>query len=150
MDCLNSFILGKSNTAVGNNALYASDNTAIGVNSLLSCTGGTKSCLGYDSGSLITTGTGNICVGVGAASGSYDNTISDNIYIGNGTSTTASGVLGSIILGNNASCTTSDQLILSPSITTFNFPSLVSSMGTGMGTILEYDSEEYNSFCRNL
>jgi len=96
--------------------------------------------LGYNSGSSITTGTGNICFGVGAALGSYDNTVSYNIYIGNGTSSTASGVLGSIILGNSATCNTSDQLILSPSITTFNVLGLVSSTGTGKGIILEYDS----------
>jgi len=80
-------------------ALYAvstaSDNTAIGAKSLLSCTDGINSCFGVNSGSLIITGTGDI--GVGAALGSYDNTVSDNIYIGNGTSTTDSGVLGSII-----------------------------------------------------
>jgi len=146
MDSLNSLTLGRSNTAVVNNALYtvstSSGNTAISVNSLLSCTGGSNSCLGYSSGSLITRGSGNICIGVGSTSGSFDNTVSDNTYIGNGTSTTASGVLGSLILGNNASCSTSDQLILSPSITTLNVLGLVSSTGSGEGTILEYDSSK--------
>jgi len=111
--------LGKSNTTVGNNAVStSSDKTTIGVNSLLSCTASNNSCLAYNAGSLITGGTGNICIGVGSASGTYDNTVSDNI--GNGTSTTASGVLGSIILGNNASCST----------------------GSREGTILEYDSSK--------
>jgi len=54
--------------------------------------------LGYNAGSLVTSGSGNICIGVGSASGSFDNTVSDNIYIGNGMSTIASGVSGSIIL----------------------------------------------------
>jgi len=49
MDCLT---WGKSSTAVGNNAVStASDKAAVGVNSLLSCTGGTNSCLGFDAGS---------------------------------------------------------------------------------------------------
>jgi len=57
-------------------------------------------------------------------------------------STTASGVLGRIILGNNTTCNTSDQLILLPTVTTLNVLGLVSSMGTGMGTILEYHSSK--------
>jgi len=88
MDCLNSLTSGEGNSVFGNNALYAvitsSDKTTIGVNSLLSCTGGSNSCLGYNAGSLITSGSGNISIGVGSASGSLDNTVSDNIYIGNG------------------------------------------------------------------
>jgi len=144
MALLNSLTSGKYNTSVGKGSLYSAstllNNTSMGSSCLSNCTGSNNTALGSTAGSSITTGSGNICLGIGSASGQYDNTVSDNIYIGNGTSTTASGVLGGIILGNNASCSMSNQLSLGSTITSFNFPGLTSSTGSGEGTILEYDS----------
>jgi hypothetical protein len=50
--------------------------------------------------------------------------------------------MGSIILGSNTSCNTSNQLIVWSTITSVNIPGLASSTGTGTGTIIEYDSSK--------
>jgi len=49
-------------------------------------------------------------------------------------------ISGSIALGSNAIINNYNQLMVAPTITSFNISGLTTSMGTGEGTIREYDS----------
>jgi len=116
--------------------------------------------LGVGLGALeqLTTGTNNIAIGLGAASGQYGlTTSSGNLMIGinSGPSCVTGGnntflgyntlmygtnyIVGSIALGANAKITFYNQLMVAP-ITQFNMPGLTPSTGTSAGTILEFDS----------
>jgi predicted heme/steroid binding protein len=116
---------GSYNTAIGNNALAAnttaSNNTAVGYQALYNAnrtadTSGNNTAIGYGAGSNLTTGTGNIFVGLnssaGAATDSYEIVIGAGIT-GKGSSTTYIGTAGSIYNISNTSSwnTTSDQRI---------------------------------------
>jgi len=106
----------------------------------------------------LTTGTDNIAIGLGAASGQYGLTTgtgnvmlgiisgpscitgSNNTFLGYNTLMYgATYIVGSIALGANARITGNNQLMVTPNITQFNIPGLTASTGTGAGTILEFD-----------
>jgi len=104
--------------------------------------------------SQLTTGTDNIAIGLGAASGKYDlNTGSGNVMLGvnsgpscvTGSNNTflgyntlmygASYIVGSIALGAGAKVTGYYQFKVASNVTQFNIPGLTPLTGTCMGTI---------------
>jgi len=119
---------------------------------------GTNLGVGPDTLNQLTTGTNNIAIGSGAASGQYGLTTgSSNVMIGvnSGPSCTtgnnntfleyntsmygANYIVGSIALGAGAKVTGYNQLMVASNVTQFNIPGLVASTGTSAGTILEFD-----------
>jgi len=120
---------------------------------------GTNLGVGPDTLSQLTTGTNNITIGSGAASGKYGLTMgsgnvmlglnsgpacitgNNNTFLGYNTSMYgANYIVESIALGANAKVTGYNQFMVAPHVTQFNIPGLVASTGTGAGTILEFDS----------
>jgi len=106
----------------------------------------------------LTTGTKNIVIGLGAASGKYGLTTgsgnvmlgvnsglscitgNNNTFLGYNTSMYAASYIdGSIALGTGAKVTGYNQFMIPPNVTQFNIPGLTASFGTGVGTILEFD-----------
>jgi hypothetical protein len=77
---------GNFNTADGYQALYSNiagvNNTAVGVNALLRSTASNNVALGYNAGSNITTGAGNVCIGAGVlgVAGQSNTTRIKNVY----------------------------------------------------------------------
>jgi len=129
--------------AVGYNAMNSittgGNNTTIGSQCLPNITAGFNSIgLGFLAGGEVTTGHGNTLIGTASALAltmGYDNTV-----VGNNTNVYADYCSESIVLGAWCTNTASNQLYVSPSITLFNISGLITSMGTGVGTIMEFDS----------
>jgi len=108
----------------------------------------------------LTTGTQNTAIGNSAAGGLYRLTTgSRNVMVGynlggsceSGSNNTFLGTNTQfkpgqsafnefIALGSNAIINTNNQLMVAPTITSFNISGLTASTGTGEGTILEFDS----------
>jgi len=86
----------------------------------------------------LTTGSGNVMVGYNSGGG-YQ-TGSNNNFLGANTQFTgATYISGSIALGEGATVSKENQLVVVPTITSFNISGLTTSTGTGTGTILEYN-----------
>jgi len=123
-NALNSVTAQNSNVGVGDSALTScigDDNTAVGSSALHELTsGGSNVGIGLEAASSLTTGTNNICIGT-----------SSNVY--------SDACSKAIILGASATNTASNQLYISPSVTSFNISGLAASTGSGAGTILEFD-----------
>jgi len=85
-------------------------------------------------------GSGNVMVGYN--SGGSCESCSNNTFLGTNTQFKLgqSAYNGSIALGSNAVINTNNQLMVMPTITSFNISGLTASTGTGEGTILEFDS----------
>jgi len=102
----------------------------------------------------LTTGTNNIAIGSGEASGQYGLTTgsgnvmlgvnlgtacitgNNNTFLGYNTSMYgASYIVGSVALGAGATINSYNQLMVASNVTQFNIPGLVTSTGTGAGTI---------------
>jgi len=119
---------------------------------------GTNLGVGPDTLNQLTTGTNNIAIGSGTASGKYGLTTgsgnmmlgvnsglscitsNNNTFLGYNTSMYgASYINGSVALGAGATITSYYQLMVASNVTQFNIPGLAASTGTGVGTILEFD-----------
>jgi len=139
---LKSLTGGSWNTAFGYNALGStttnSSNVAFGDSALGSCLGSNNTAVGSSALHELTTGISN--VGIGAEAGASLTTGSNNVCIGTSSNVYSDACSGAIILGASATNTASDQLYISPTITSFNISGLAASTGTGAGTILEFDS----------
>jgi len=75
-------------------------------------------------------------LGGSCISGSNNTFLGTNTHLGPGQSS----ISGSIVLGANAITNTNNQLMVAPTITSFNISGLTASRGTREGTILEFDS----------
>src|SRR4029077_19678633 len=86
LQALLSNTTGANNTANGFQALYSnttgSNNTAEGSQALLHNTGASNIGLGYNAGSSLTTGNGNVCIGAGVlgVAGESNTTRIRNVY----------------------------------------------------------------------
>jgi hypothetical protein len=78
---------------------------------------------------------------VGYNSGGGCQTGPNNTFLGANTQFTGSTyITRSIALGEGATVREENQLVVAPTITSFNISGLTASTGTGTGIILEYDS----------
>lgn len=129
---LNNNSSGDANTAIGQEALSNSttgqSNTAIGYQTLLNNTTGVyNTFVGITAGTGITTGSGNVGLGWSTLSGGPNGTGQNNIGIGQlagenvgaanfsiaiGSGTQINGYSSSIVLGQNASATANNQLVI--------------------------------------
>jgi len=138
------------------------NNNTTNITTLQSCTvsSGTNFGVGPDVFDNLTTRTQNTAIGNLASGGQYKlSTGSGNVMVGyNSGGSCESGsnntFLGTntqfkpgqsafnefIALGSNAIINTNNQLMVAPTITSFNISGLTASTGTGEGTILEFDS----------
>lgn len=113
-------ISGFSNTVIGNGAGYfmtGALNTAVGQDSLYSNSGTTNVGIGANAGATISSGSGNVCIGVssggisngsgnvciGTNSGGNIGTGSNNIHVGSNTTSSASSNTNEIIIGTGVS-----------------------------------------------
>jgi len=115
---------------------------------------GTNLGVGPDTLSQLTTGTNNIVIGSGAASGEYGLTTgsgnvmlginsgpacvvgNNNTFLGYNTSMYgANYIVGSIALGAGAKVTGYKQFMVASNVTQFNIPGLTPLTGTSVGTI---------------
>jgi hypothetical protein len=129
---LRTLVNGEKNTAVGARTLYyctASNNTAVGNQAGDNVTTGEENVLiGPEAGGNLTTGNCNVCIG--SHCGVYSDDCTNAIVLGSRSSPSSTPYTN----------TASNQLYIAPAVTSFNFPSLAASTGTGAGTIIEYDS----------
>jgi len=88
----------------------------------------------------LSTGSGNVMVGYN--SGGSCESGSNNTFLGTNTQFKPGQTAfdGSIVLSSDAVINTNNQLMVAPTITSFNISGLTSSTGTGEGIILEFDS----------
>jgi hypothetical protein len=87
----------------------------------------------------LTTGSRNVMVGYNSGGGCQ--TGSNNTFLGANTQFTgATYISGSIALGEGATVSKENQLVVASNITSFNMSGLTASTGTGTGTILEFNS----------
>jgi len=118
-----------------------SNGTNFGQNVLQDLTTGYENtALGNDAGMGtygLTTGSGNVMIGYNSGGGCVSG--SNNTFLGANTQFTgATYIVGSIALGEGATVTQENQLMVASNIAFFNISGLVS--GTGTRTILEFDS----------
>jgi len=88
--------------------------------------------VGYNSGGICETGSNNTFLGANTALAPGQQWISESIALGEGV------------------VTDSNQLMVASNVNSFNISGLTPSTGSREGTILEFDSRKYNSFCRNI
>jgi len=136
-------VLQSQITNLQSNIVVTGTNLGVGPGTLEQLTTGTDNiaiCLGRASGQYgLTTGSGNVMLGIN--SGLICVTGSNNTFLGHNTSMYgASYIVGSIALGTNAKVTGYNQLMVAPNITQFNIPGLTPLTVTSLGTILEFDS----------
>jgi len=88
----------------------------------------------------LATGSGNVMVGYNSG-GTCENG-SNNTFLGANTQLELGNtyISGSIALGEGATTSENNQLMIASNVTSFNISGLTASMGTGEGTILEFDS----------
>jgi len=136
--------LSLCNFAVGSqnfqNLTTGSFNTAIGQNSSTKITtASNKVTLGYDAGGggsgFVTSGN-NIAIGYSAANSTNDAAATNNIYIGPNTTTSATGVSNSIMLGNGTTSCVSNEFMIS-NIHHLNIPALTT-LADGTGILMQY------------
>jgi len=79
---------------------------------------------------------------IGASSGGSCMNGSNNTFLGRNTGFKRgiTSYSGSIALGTSATITNYNKLMVASNITAFNIPGLIALAGTGLGTILEFDS----------
>jgi len=137
-------VLQSQITDLQSNIVVSGTNIAVGPNALNQVTTGTgNTAIGSDAGGSpygIATGSGNVMVGANA--GNICSGGSNNTFLGSNTDFTP-GIgyyNGSIALGSGAIINNYNQLMVAPNVTAFNIAGLAASTGTGMGTILEFDS----------
>jgi len=140
INTLNAVITGTLNAIYGNGVgqkiTSGSNNSIFGVNACNALTTGSNNTVigetaGSGSSGGFLTASNNIAIGYWVASGATDTAADGNIYIGNYATTGATGVTGSIIMGYNAQCSSSNEFLMG-NIDHLNIPSLTTdSVGTG-------------------
>jgi hypothetical protein len=129
---LRTLVDGEKNTAVGARTLYyctASNNTGVGNQAGDNVSSGEDNVLiGPEAGGSLTVGNCNVCIG--SHCGVYSDDCSNAIVLGSRDTPSSAAFTN----------TASNQLYIAPAVTSFNFPSLAASTGSGEGTIIEYDS----------
>jgi len=137
-------VLQSQITNLQSNVVAMGTNLGVGPNALNLVTTGTGNTgIGSDAGGSpygVTPGSGNVMVG--ASAGSICSGGSNNTFLGSNTDFTprVGYYNGSIALGSGAIITGYNQLMVAPNVTAFNMAGLAASTGTGVGTILEFDS----------